>query len=194
MIIQNGCIKSVKLTNGVKQQIVNAVLADVLKTQKGELMEMGHALADAAYTEIYGAMLQTMESLPYNAFCRSAGITVKFNGRNSGFLPFRAESDGSSSARPFFYNEQHNFSAEHKLTARFIEYTTAKEAYASNKYDKGRELRELLGSVTTSKRLSEAWPEGAVYYDPIINKKISECLPAVPSDVLNSRFNAVLCK
>jgi hypothetical protein len=186
--------KSIKLTTGIKCLITNAVLADVLKNQKRELMEMGHALADAAYTEIYGAMLQTMEALPYNAFCRSAGITVKFNGRNSGFLPFSAENDGSSSARPFFYNEQHNFSAEHELTARFIEYTTVKEAYASNKYSKSKELRELLGSVSTSKQLSEVWPEGAIYYDPIINKKISECLPAVPLDVLNSRFNAVLCK
>jgi hypothetical protein len=80
------------------------------------------------------------------------------------------------------------------LTARFIEYITAKEAYASNKYDKSRELRELFNSVSTSKQLAEVWPEGAMYYDPIINKKLSECLPAVPSDVLNSRFNAVLHK
>jgi len=155
-------------------------------------MEMVYALADAAYTEIYGVMLQTMESLPYNAFCRSAGITVKFNGRNSGYLPFRAESDGSFSTRPFFHNEQHNFSAEHELTARFTEYITAKEAYASNKYDKSRELRELFNSVSTSRQLAEVWPEGAIYYDPIINKKLSEYLPAVPSDILNSRFNAVL--
>jgi hypothetical protein len=172
---------------------VDVVLENVLKNKKNELLEMSYVLADAAYTEIYSGALSHMMALPHGAFLWCTGIIVEFDGVESEFLPFKRKSADSSSARPFFQKTQHIFNSEHELTVKFTEYTTAKDLYTSNKDKKKKELWELLSSITTTSLLSKVWPEGAIYYDPIIYEKLdAKHLPAVTLDVLNSKFNIVL--
>lgn len=189
---------SVKLNNNLRASLCNALLCHRFSTEFTGLMKERADLAHALWLDLYKPSERaTIESLPAGWLPEEANISVRFG-------PFGFE-------RLFFSGDpcdlrfllpggkapevvkrrmatRHKGCAKvydvgHKLQVRHEALKSAERDFNERFKTARREIDAVIGSITTTGRLKEVWPEAAPFVAPI--EKSAPALPAPPIADLN---------
>lgn len=146
-----------RLTQNIKDTIINKVLKKKFDTRTEEVATLKTKLAHDVYNNIKD--ISKINILPEKWFARCNSFAVYFNGRYCSLelteivnLPY------------FVKNSKMYFGEDDLFTKQFNEYCEIDRKLTSDKNELERELKHVLNSVTTDKRLFEIWPESKEYF------------------------------
>lgn len=168
-----------KLSNFIKDSIIDACMKDRFDEQLKKLEDEGHELAELCYTTIYDEkQLKIVYSLEEVWFTTSEQIKVNAGGY-SVVLNFKER-------KRFPYNAGHTLAiACPKLTARVQKYAERKEELNKERRETRQKLTAFIYSFGSIKQLKATWPEGKKYYSSWdVEQKTN--LPALPIQEINS--------
>jgi len=177
-------MKSQKLTNSMKDTIVERILAKVFGERLEELKKQKMALADACYAFRYTkkelGMIQELQLQTNNrAFSNKEAIYMYFGGRHASLA--------MSVPRLFLYKDMESktkLAADHKLTVQWDAQQNREYDLLAEKNKLAKEVRALLNSVNTTKQLLEAWPESEIFLKGLLETS-GQLLPMVQVKTLN---------
>lgn len=141
-----------KLTNDIRDRMVIKIMSDKFGKQREALTKTDIALADDVYNSIEG--INKIKKLPIDWFINTICFTCYFHGER--------ETLTMSERRPIpyaAYNEKFKFALENKFTQRRIKMKQDRYELGIAEKELREELKKVLYSVTTDKRLVEIWPE-----------------------------------
>lgn len=172
-----------RLTKSLKDEIVSRVIKDVTGV-RAEILKAGlKEAADQAYYEIYTPdEVSYMKSGPKDAFYQEESLWLGFDGRHRRL--------DMSKVRPVFADRAgryHVFQLDEGSPVRAVLDGLRKEeaALEEDRSALRREVRSVLNSVTTVKRLLDVWPEAEKY---LPDRPETPNLPAVVVADLNKKI------
>lgn len=193
---------STRLTNDLRDTIASDILRHRFSEQVDALIADRAAFAEAVYCDIYRkADREKMEALPKGWLpeCSKVGVqfgstgrsyeTVSFDGSFYGPLgSMRTRvKDAPSSDRRMQNRHAHGcakvYDDQHKLSIRHQELADRHSALKADFETAKRQTMAALASVSTIKRLIEAWPEVAPFATK--HEAAPRQLPSVPTEKLN---------
>lgn len=144
--------RHMRLTNEIRDSIINNIILAKFGKLKEAMRLSQFAFADAIYNSIDG--IEKIVDVPEAWFVRVASFTARFNG-NSAYQTM-------SLRRPLpysVYNEGVRFTVEHELFQRNVQLKQEEHELQQAEKELTAELKKVLYSVNTFKRLIEIWPE-----------------------------------
>lgn len=180
---------STRLTNSLREECVKKALAHALDERKTALRGKRMAFANDVLDDILGPeLLRWIATAPEGALPKIQGFTCVFSGGAYAHLALggarlvtEAQRHGNALAR---------YSYDHPLSVRYRELEDEKQVLAEEEEKLRAEMRAVLASCSTKKKLRETWPElvtlmgTALDDDPTAEK----CRAIVPSATLNDRL------
>lgn len=165
-----------RLTNGMRDVIIDAAVAFKFDPIKKELGDTEDALAREAYAAIIPASeIKALKGVPErwlnytkHLSINAAGYNVPLTLKEGAMLPVPRTSAFRLGDLP------HGV-----LCDRIREHGHAKEAYISERKKARQAASTLLSSVTTLKALRAAWPDGETFYKQFEGAFPASTLPAV---------------
>lgn len=143
-----------RLTQWSRDKIIAAVLDDTFKARKKKLREREHALAIRVRDHALGKHKKAFLSLPDKLIPKDDGVYVNAAGKRVE-LGFEGKHPRPHGNR---YSAPEAFAAGSPICKAIERFLAAQEKYQED-FDRVRvETRAILNSVTTEKRLVEAWP------------------------------------
>ncbi len=182
--------KMAKLTNYMRETIANLAVAHTFDPRKAALDKAEDALAREAYASIYPeAELKKVNALPGNWFRPDAclrfnvgGLTIRLNVIGGGLpVPYRAKGEKQGG----FHCNQLGVIPHGDLCDRIQAHATACEKYKEERTAAAKACAVMLSRVTTTAKLSEAWPEGEQFFKKFHDEP-KAALPMVRVDEVNS--------
>lgn len=182
-------MSSVKLNNRLRNAISHDMLRHRFEKEEERVGKLFFNLADDVYNDVY--VLDTrlqMQSLPKGWLPKASALSVQFGAGSSNFVRLRFPNGEN---RVVLTKHQSScarrYADSHILTLRWIQYGDARDALKSARGEAQTEVAAILGSVTTTKRLAEIWPQAV----PFIRNHISDENRNLPS-VAIAQVNALL--
>lgn len=192
---------STRLTNDLREKIAADILRHRFNEQVDELIADRAALAEAIYNDIYRKSdREKMEALPKGWLPEEVNIGVQFgasgsryenidfNGHIYGKLgALRTKRDDERVTRRVLHKHRTGcakvYEETHKLAVRHQDIDARWSAMKAEYDAASRQTMAALASVSTIKRLLEAWPEVAPF--ALKYEDAPRQLPSVPTDKLN---------
>lgn len=187
-----------KLTNSIREKMARRLVQHRFADEANALSEQGTALADRAHAHLYtpdvlAAMDFINAKFPGN-FTAMSNMRVVANG-------YRLELGGTVHNRwvqtmhiddreyrviDWSY-DSHSLSGDTALVGDVQSYANRKAAFNEACETAYHEAMAVLNTITTAKRLAEAWPEAMPVIEHLLPR---ECrtLPAVQLDDINAKF------
>ena len=181
-----------RLTNRIREQIIERVVdfgfEEKFKVIRAEVME----LSEETYAALYPpALLDKMSQLEPLEYDRDNGYIQKefYNSQASIRVAYgyRQDQIHFKHKKPVASNRRHFLDTEHPLTIKHEQIAQRQECLTAERNIVKREIRAILYSVSTFKKLYEAWPEVAQFTADIEVKEASN-LPAVKVGSINSKL------
>lgn len=189
---------SVRLNTDLRDRLCNALLVHRFSKEFVGLMKDRAALANAIWLDLYKPSERaTIESLPAGWMPECPDISVRFgpygyerlyfNG-DTQELRFLLPNGKAPEAVMMRMAAKHKGCAKvydtgHKLQVRHAALKDAEKDFHARFKSAQREIAAVIGSVSTTARLKEIWPEAAPFVAPI--EKSAPALPAPPIADLN---------
>lgn len=152
-------VRSVRLTNAVREKIVgNALAASFAKTTEALLAE-GIALSGEVYTHFVGP--QDRERIV--GLGRRWFNFVTSRGINCGGLRLRLDFGTNPVAWPL--SGEWTLAADHPLAVRLRDHAVRQEKHLEEREAAKRKLAAFLGSIGSSGALLDHWPDGRPFYE-----------------------------
>jgi hypothetical protein len=183
-----------RLTKEIREQMARKLVAHRYTDEAKELVRLNRELADAAYNHCYPKGILThmhaVHKVFPDAFSLRQEVRVNAGGYNLGLgwqMDIRwvsvqqAKHDGYLQA-----THRHNITDD-KLVERIKAFADRKRAFDEVCKTAYHEALSVLNTMTTGKKLAEAWPEAI----PVIGDLIPEdqrTLPVVQVSAINAKF------
>ena len=196
---------SIKLTADLRERLRKDLLRHRFSKDFAALRKARVALANAVYLDIYKPSDRAnMEGLPSGWLPERDYITARFGIMSYGYdrlyfngsmggdeLSSLLKDKGLETVRRRVTDRHRDgcakqYDAAHKLTTRFEEAHATLNDLRSRVSVAGKEINAVLGSVTTTGRLKEIWPEAASFVLPM--ERSAPALPAMPIGDLNKKL------
>ena len=179
-------MKTQRLTNDLKDKIVDAASRKAFGDRKQQITQRLQALAVRVYNMHYPAELQElMHALQDKTGGRAFEVSTSFCNQ---YFAGRRGTMQFPEAKLFLADRRdpkfEHLDAAHPLTLEFYAIYDVSEALKEETKQLRREVRGVLNSVTTVKKLLEVWPAVAeLLPDPA---KPEAALPAIQLDKINA--------
>lgn len=155
-------LKTLRLTNQVRDEILKRIVDDQLRKQADKIAERRFSLSTKVYNDIYSkAMRDKMEELDNGWLPETTEFVVQFGGTSSGacrrmlrekkrFLHKHVDSYNRTIK---VYEDEHRFTKEH-------DEITREEDKLAEQFSKAKmQAKAVVYSCNTTKTLKEVWPE-----------------------------------
>lgn len=175
-----------KLTNEIRDRIINSMALSAIEKDKSALKKREHALALKLWKAVYPSTERAAAAKMAEGWVRMdkclrfnlCGMDIRLDTAEP--VPVKASANG--------YCHRLGDIADEKLAEEYRAYYRDWEALKKKGQDIQRQGKALLYSVTTFKRLEEAWPDGKKFYEKF--KPVSE-KGGVPALLMND-LNALM--
>ena len=151
--------KSIKLTNGMRDKIIAALIENAFREPKERLTKKRYAFSEKVYNDLYDKKTRdAMQSLPEGWLIERDEFAIQFGEHSSGYCQRNLCEPKRFLARHAcgvlkVYDNHHRFAVEHsELEAEL--YVLRDEKSRAN-----AETRAVIYSCGTTARLKEVWPE-----------------------------------
>lgn len=176
---------AVRLSNYIREQVLNAVLKHAFEAREKALEAEKFALGDAVYNDIYPEPLRKqMAALPDGFLPTDSDVKVQFEGQRFTHVYF---GERRRIAKSHEYNAARVYDAKHPLTARYDAWKKAQDDLDAEKSKAKSSAKAVLNSVPTVKKLIEVWPEVEQFARPFAVESPSRAI-ALPTRELNARL------
>lgn len=182
-------VQSVRLTEEMRREIVQALLDHKLAKRDAAHAAGEHKLAQRVYQHLYSAAdRRKMDALPEGWLPTTEHLRVKL-GDEWRYLHFSARDKAGKreNRRILQKHEDDRFVAlevRSEIGVAVRAYLDEGEALKVEREELKAKAAGVLATVTTTARLAEVWPEVV----PFIPKYVPRRLPAVRRDELNAAF------
>lgn len=195
----DGNVASIRLTTADRESIAKGMLKHRFAKDAARLVKDRAAFALAVYEDIYKPKDRAaMEALPKGWLPEKDHIAVKFADKFTQ-LPFSGCVSLGYDYRDLASVEAINrrvigkhanacaavYEATHKLAIRYELLSQRRSAFKQELREAETQITAALGSVTTTNRLLELWPEASPFVASL-GVKAATALPALPTDKLNA--------
>lgn len=169
-----------KLDRQSRKLLLDAILKDRFEAEEAALRADQAALAEDIYNLTYTeAQRAAMEQFPEGFFYRSS--TVYFDiGGDWRDLELQKERPVSAVNR-YQTSVAPSFAKSSPIGKRFLNLEKREQAIEESKYELAAQIRAVLNSVTTLKRLIAVWPEVEVYVLRLFPSGVEKTSALVPS-------------
>lgn len=175
---------SMKLTEGMRHNIKEALLARAFGEREAALDALEKALANDIYHHLYPAPIRKkMAALPPGFLPTDTDHRIKFAGDFH-----RMDWGDSRRVAAELRSNASVFDANHPFTDRFRDIKNQREKLEKEKREASAKARAALKAATTTNRLLQAWPEVEPFLEPYRRKSAPAPLPVVQTEVLNKTF------
>lgn len=171
---------STKLTNSMRDAIVQRVLDHAFGDRERALKETEHRLAAKAYDRLHPKKIrEAMAALPRDYLPMDDSIIVSVSGcRHRLRLPEHRPAPSGYDARRL------SLMSDDKLSIEITKFASDHEALENERREAEKNARAVLDSVTTLARLVQVWPEVEVFAADLETKPVVAL--AVRMDDLNA--------
>lgn len=172
-----------KLSNDIRGTILDRALKHGFEKNRELLKRAEKAFGEMAYNDIYSKKVRDlMQALPTGYLPETSNLLCRF-GSTEGRLSF--EKEKRVPAKHDRYSAVAKiFPGDHKLTQQYLDLSKQQKELNAQYKETREQIKAILYSVTTLKRLQEVWPECEPFIkDMLITKK--PALPAVPVKEVN---------
>lgn len=174
---------AVRLTNFIREQILNALLKHSFEARENDLKERKQAFAKEIYNDIYPPKVRAaMAALPAGFLPTDKYLRVAFEGGSYTRVCF---GERLPIAKAHEYNAAKVYPPEHPFTARFIALDREEKDLEREKDEAKNNAKAVLESVTTVKKLIDVWPEVETFARPYAAESTSRAV-ALPIRELNA--------
>lgn len=174
-----------RLTKQLRETMLKTVLDHAFTPKQEAANRELISAGEKVYTDIYGAHLIAMESLPKWFMSRASGIYIAIGGQKHKVDLSEIRLIGRYHADR--YNEGAKlYVGDEPVAQEFMKAVEAVSNIQSQRSSMEREVRAVLESVHTFKKLWEVWPECKSLLEKFEDKPTIAILPAVQVDRLNS--------
>ncbi|MDW9880507.1 hypothetical protein GOA90_25310 [Sinorhizobium meliloti] len=179
-----------KLTNYMRESIAGRAVSHAFDPKKEALAKAEDALAREAYAFTFPkAETDLIATVPENWFRRDpcllfnvGGQSIVLNVAGAGLpVPYRSKHSDNGSYRC----NTVGVIPHGDLCDRIQKHAQAVEKYKEQRREAKRQVEAMLGSVTTTGKLKEVWPEGEQFYSKYDDVK-PPSLPAVRAAEVNA--------
>lgn len=149
-------MKSVRLTQDMRQKILGRLLTHGFGKQVTALRADDEAFGLAVYEDVYDKLARRrMKSMPEGYMKQSLHLTVAFGGQQDqvvwkGHLPIASKDE---------YDRAKSYQADHPLAQRRDILERRRVALRAEKEGALHKIKAVLASCTTIRQLVEIWPE-----------------------------------
>lgn len=173
---------AVRLTNFIREQILDAVLKHAFAEREKALEAEKHALGDAVYNDTYPEPLRKqMAALPEGFLPTDSDLRVQFEGHRFTHVYF---GERRRVAKCHDYSAARVYDEKHPLTLRYEAWKKAQDELGAEKSKAKSSAEAVLGSVTTVNKLIQVWPEVEQFARPFAKESPSRAI-ALPIKELN---------
>ena len=170
-----------RLTKSIKEEIIIKVLREAISERKARNDKQEYSLAIECRDKFAGKHLDALLSLPGNMVETGTGCSVNIDGR---WIVLKFNSELKREPCP---DGRHVVNSKSALGKKILKWSDERDAINKDRGALRREIRTLLDSVTTDKKLLEVWPEAEKY----IPKEPAPAYPlAVRPQDLNKKIEA----
>ena len=181
-------MKSIRLTIALKDSIVRAALDFRFAEEEEQLLRDRKEFGDRCYLHVYDEKAREIMGMAQHyfygrAFDMDASIRMYFGGRNVS-LPMSKE-------RPFFSvdpEEANKVLNDHPLAIEFDRLQGRKENLREEKKEIRAYIRQVVNSVSTTKKLLEVWPDCEPFIEQAVPAVAPMHLPAIKIKDLNRKL------
>lgn len=187
-----------RLTKEIREQMARKLVAYRYTDEAKELVRLSQTLADRAYAHLYtkpilDAMAVLKKAFPSRFERQRDGIAVNAGGYKvdvggtlySRWVRFdQAKHEGYACVG--YYASDHNITDE-KLAKEIQEFATRYRAFDEVCQTAYHEAMSVLNTMTTGKKLAEAWPEAMEVIGDLIPED-QRTLPVVQVSAINTKF------
>ena len=161
---------TVRLTNTTRDHIATLAIANAFDPRQKELKLAEDALAREAYAAVFSAdEIEAARAMPNNWLRHDpclhfnvAGLWIKLCTTDNHLpVPYRSK-DGD---RGYGCHRSQGSIESGDLAGRITAHALSKDKLRSEREDTRRKLNSMLASISTIKKLEEAWPEGKPFYE-----------------------------
>lgn len=174
-----------RLTKQLREKMLETVLDHAFTAKEQAAYKAKIVAGEKIYTDIYGAHLIAMESLPKGFLPRSSSIYIAIGGQkhkvdlSEGRLIGRGHSDRYNEGAKLYVGDE-------PVAQEFMKAVNALSDVQSERTSMNREVNAVLESVHTFKKLWEVWPECKSLLEKFEDKPTIAILPAVQVHRLNA--------
>lgn len=173
-----------KLTNEMRDKIIRSMALGAIEKEKAALEKHEHALALKLWKAVYPAAERVAAAKMAEGWIlmdkclrfNLCGMNITLNAAEP--VPVKASINR--------YCNRLGDIADEKLRDEYTAHYLASEELKKKGRDIEQQAKALLYSVTTFKRLEEAWPEGKKFYDKFRPASEKAGVPALLTDNLNA--------
>jgi len=185
-----------RLTKGIREDMARKLVAHRYTDEAKELVRLNRTLAERAYNHCYTpeivAAMETIEKAFPKVFDNHTPFNVNAGGFTvilGGFVRNRWVRVEQLTPTPFRLAsyKSHDISRDEKLTEEIKAFAIRRDAFNNVCETAYHEALSVLNTMTTGKKLAEAWPEAM----PVIGDLIPEdqrTLPVVQVSAINAKF------
>jgi hypothetical protein len=176
-------MKSIKLTNSIKEQIILLIIKEAMQDQQELLTKQEHSFALACYNACYSKEQQeAMINFPnsHKAFNWRTKICVYIQGQQVHVI--------LSKSMPLWAvmpDSKNKFDKQHPLMKQWTELCHTRSVFLSDRTKLRAEILAILGQCNTTKQLSVLWPECIPYLKCLSVFKKPTPVPMKSPDTLN---------
>lgn len=175
-----------RLTIAMKDRIVNKVLAETIDKKLEERAKAERDFGDSIVKFLYEPYQDIMEQLPSTAFSSDTSVCVRWGEDRYAYKYV------STHEHKVFYRNLHLDTDSKSTWVKILNnLETQKDLLNDQRRDLAHDLRQVVNSVTTVKRLLEVWPEGKKWIEEVC-LNITPNLPMVTTDNLNRKLCILL--
>lgn len=172
-----------KLTKGLRNQILSNVLNQTFKERSEALTATEYDLADRVYKKKFSKTVDLMNALPEGYLVSGESLSVSVDS-TSEQLRLPECRRGSLDIFRNWHTSLSLNSRESALGREILEWSRQGQVLRNERQKLRSQVGAILESVTTLKRLKEVWPE-SVQYIPAEAETTGALLPAVRVDEVN---------
>jgi len=182
---------SPRITNTMRDGIVKNTLEHTFKKEQDALLKAEGKLARLAYNEMYDATTRkAFATLPAGIFSGAGDICLNIRGMAVS-LSFGRQPDGSRTT--LCVGSDHGFrnrlTPSDPISDHCYEYITKGEDLRKRMREAEIQLRAMLESVQSFKKLRAVWPQGEKFYDMYDVDSEKTGVPSVVVTQLNKILN-----
>lgn len=174
-----------RLTNQLREKMLETVLDHAFLSKINSAQKAKIVAGEKIYQDIYGPYLIAMESLPKGFLPRTPSVYIAVAGQkhcvdfSEPRLIGKGHGDRYSQAAKLYVGDE-------QVAADFLKTVSDLTDIENDRSNMKREVRAVLESVHTFKKLWEVWPECKSILEKFEVKPSIAILPAVQVDRLNS--------
>lgn len=187
-----------RLTNSIREQMARKLVNHRYHDEGKELVRLDRTLAERVYNHCYTpailASMAVIEKAFPNTFNKRSGIGVNAGGMaiNLG-AGVRSKWVSIVQEEPVYrllaggYYSKHDISGDAKLTEDVAAFAIRAQGFDDVCHTAYSEAMSVLNTMTTGKKLAEAWPEAMEVIGDLIPEG-ERTLPVVQVSAINAKF------